>query len=358
MLKRLQVKNFTVFAEANFEFGPGLNVVVGTNGTGKSHVLKLGYAVEVVREQVKHGAAVAGTPALANEETWGFHLSRCLPALFQVSGLGPLVSFGPADRTATVEVVFSDEEIEESVQFELDGSSQSLRIVGGREAQGATVPAVEPVFIPAKEILTLSYLTDIDKQYQAPVELNFLRLLAQLRKLPLRNSAAPDALNALTHELGGNVVRENERFYLVRNDGQRLEMNMVAEGLRKFGTLQKLLANGSLTADTTLFWDEPEANLNPALLKKLAAVLAGMARQGFQIILATHSLFLLKQLHILSRQPAAQPLPVRYFGLNAQPGGPTHVSTTDDFEELPDVVALDEELAQAGEFLDVLNGTV
>jgi DNA repair ATPase RecN len=47
MLKRLLVKNFTVFAEADFEFGPGLNVVVGTNGTGKSHVLKLGYVVEV-----------------------------------------------------------------------------------------------------------------------------------------------------------------------------------------------------------------------------------------------------------------------------------------------------------------------
>ena len=45
MLNRLHIRNFTVFAEAEFEFSAGLNVIVGTNGTGKSHGLKLGYAV-------------------------------------------------------------------------------------------------------------------------------------------------------------------------------------------------------------------------------------------------------------------------------------------------------------------------
>ncbi len=130
---------------------------------------------------------------------------------------------------------------------------------------------------------------------------------------------------------------------------------MVAEGMRKFGTLQRLLNNGSLTPQSTLFWDEPEANLNPALLKKLAAVLAVLARQGFQIILATHSLFLMKELHILSRQPAEVALPIRYFGLNARPGEATHVTTVDDFEDLPDIVALDAALEQGEEFLNTLN---
>ena len=37
---RLRLKDFTVFAEADFEFSPGLNVFIGANGTGKSHVLK------------------------------------------------------------------------------------------------------------------------------------------------------------------------------------------------------------------------------------------------------------------------------------------------------------------------------
>ena len=109
--------------------------------------------------------------------------------------------------------------------------------------------------------------------------------------------------------------------------------------------LAQLLANGSLTPDTTLFWDEPEANLNPALLRQLAALLVQLAAQGFQIILATHSLFLLKEFHILSKNnPAAQ---VRYFGLSAKAGEATQVVMQDDFELLPDIVALDAELAQA-----------
>lgn len=45
MLKSLQIKNFTAFSEAALEFCDGLNVVLGENGVGKSHVLKLAYAV-------------------------------------------------------------------------------------------------------------------------------------------------------------------------------------------------------------------------------------------------------------------------------------------------------------------------
>jgi ABC-type transport system involved in cytochrome c biogenesis ATPase subunit len=43
MLKRLEIHNFTVFGKASFDFSPGLNMVVGTNGTGKTQLLKLGY---------------------------------------------------------------------------------------------------------------------------------------------------------------------------------------------------------------------------------------------------------------------------------------------------------------------------
>ncbi len=110
--------------------------------------------------------------------------------------------------------------------------------------------------------------------------------------------------------------------------------------------------NGSLTPQATLFWDEPEANLNPALIKKLAAILADLARAGFQIILATHSLFLLKEFHILSQQQAT---PIRYFGLSAQPGEATAVTVADDLELLPDIVALDAELDQSDRFQRVLD---
>ncbi|WP_052700400.1 AAA family ATPase [Methylocucumis oryzae] len=43
MIDQLAVRNFTVFKEAELRFSPGLNVIIGENGTGKTHLLKLAY---------------------------------------------------------------------------------------------------------------------------------------------------------------------------------------------------------------------------------------------------------------------------------------------------------------------------
>ncbi len=45
MLDRLVMRNFTVFDEVNLEFSPGVNLFIGENGTGKTHLLKLLYSI-------------------------------------------------------------------------------------------------------------------------------------------------------------------------------------------------------------------------------------------------------------------------------------------------------------------------
>ena len=45
MLRSLDIRNLTVFVEAHLRFSPRLNVIVGENGSGKSHLLKVVYAV-------------------------------------------------------------------------------------------------------------------------------------------------------------------------------------------------------------------------------------------------------------------------------------------------------------------------
>ena len=210
---------------------------------------------------------------------------------------------------------------------------------------------LRPVFLPPKEVLSIfPGLGSLARKYQLNFDQTYLDLLDALELPPLRQlSPETEALikHTLQPILGGKLVLEGGRFYVVADDGKRLEINLAAEGIRKFGMLAQLLNNGSLSAETTLYWDEPEANLNPALLRKLAALLATLARQGFQIILATHSLFLLKELHILARR---EPTPVRYFGLFAGPAGDTQVETTDDFELLQHLTALDAELEQTVDF--------
>jgi len=347
MLKRLHLKNFTVFADANFEFSPGLNVLVGTNGTGKSHVLKLGYALvrammEIEQHRIKESVEQRFIPiTIVN------YIANNLVSTFLSAARGQLVRDDTANATISVEFNSGDEV---SFEFQIKRPDETALI---KNTHFQLKEVAFPVLIPAKEILTLGWMLAAADQLVLPIEQSYLDLLKQLRGLPRRHIKSPEEIQALTTAISGEVIEENGKYYLQYKSGQRLEMNMVAEGLRKFGTLQKLLINGSLTPQTTFFWDEPEANLNPALLRQLAAILAELARQGFQIILATHSMSLLKEFHILSRQKDAQPLPIKYFGLNTQPGEATTVVATDDFKYLPDVVALDVELEQADALEDI-----
>ena len=43
-LTRVRLENFTAFAELDLELSSGINVLVGANGTGKTHLLKVCYA--------------------------------------------------------------------------------------------------------------------------------------------------------------------------------------------------------------------------------------------------------------------------------------------------------------------------
>lgn len=356
MLKRLSIKNFTVFSEASFEFGPGLNVVIGTNGTGKSHVLKLGYIAARVTAKILGGGNLAPGP-----ENWQHYLAQRLKDIFQPVELGKLVSWSAKKGTASVEVEFSGN-TNNKLYFSFAATAKQP-VLGGKQPISVTqfpkrLGLSWAIFIPPKEVLTLSWIRNIYKTRVLPIDDVYPSLLDLLAEVPLRDSEISpeinEAIDSIKRIVGGQVEQVGERYYLVSKQ-HKTEIELVAEGMRKFAMLERLLRNGILTPDSILFWDEPEANLNPALLKKLAVVLVELARLKFQIILGTHSSFLLKELHILSHKQTNKPLPIRYFGLNAAPGEATQVTTTDDFEEMPDIVALDEELSQAGEFLDVLN---
>ncbi len=353
MLKRLHLKNFTVFADADFEFGPGLNVLVGTNGTGKSHVLKVGYAALAIIYKLSRGEE-DGFELKWLEQNFRVFLSEKLKGVFQPDrgNIGSLVRWHNTSGTSSVRV-----ELDDSTQSHLEfgfpnqyESSQVIRI-GSLSNQPADKDLFMPVFITAKEVLTLAWISRLNRERKLPIDETYSDLLELLRQIELRQigEVSMGIVTKIERLLGGTVELEGDRFYLFQDGAPQIEMNLVAEGLRKFATLAQLLRNGSLTQKTTLFWDEPEANLNPALLQKLANILAELARQGFQIILATHSTDLLKEFHILSRQENALPLPIKYFGLNAEPGEATRIVSTDNFEHLPDVVALRVELEQADE---------
>ncbi len=108
----------------------------------------------------------------------------------------------------------------------------------------------------------------------------------------------------------GTVVSEGENFFL-KDEAGELEITLVAEGMRKLALLSLLIRNGSLQGGTTLFWDEPEANLNPSMMQYVARILLTLAKLGVQIFIATHSYSFLKELELQREQLQA----VRYFSL-------------------------------------------
>jgi predicted ATPase len=358
MLQRLHLRNFTVFEDAEFEFGKGLNVIVGANGTGKSHVLKAGYVTKTARFKANKAITLGG-PAFADIHlVWTARLYSLLLQIFSTDKLENLIKRN-TESAAEIAVSF-DSSSETALSFQINLKDDSVEQSEDKVNMALKTASIWPnlkeernaVFIPAKEVLTMGWLPSLYERFNIPIDQTYPDLLKLLFGPPLRQPEPAHIVAKLQALLGGKVEEEGGHFYLAAPNQPRMEMNLVAEGLRKFATLYKLLANGTLTPDTTLFWDEPEANLNPALLRELAAVLAQLAKAGFQIILATHSLFLLKELHILSQREKTA---VTYFGLYAGENGATQVETQTDFVQLQHIAALDAELAQTFDFEEALD---
>lgn len=68
------------------------------------------------------------------------------------------------------------------------------------------------------------------------------------------------------------------------------------------GLLWILIQNGTLLNGSTLFWDEPETNLNPRLMKTVVGILLALQRLDVQIFLTTHDYVVLKEIDLQSKK--------------------------------------------------------
>ena len=128
------------------------------------------------------------------------------------------------------------------------------------------------------------------------------------------------------------------------------EIDVSAEGWRKLGEILQLLKNGALTSGSILFWDEPEANQNPALIRITASIITYLMQAGIQIFISTHSLFLLKELDMLTKEKGKfKPGEIRYFNF-LKPGKVEQGNTPED---LSNILLLDESLAQSDRYFQM-----
>src|ERR1035437_3515393 len=346
MLKLLHIENLTVFPEADLSFGKNLNVIIGENGSGKTHVLKAAYCAISVSA---HGGAK--TPEnVPTKDFLGKALADKLRHVFRPDDVGRLVSRQPGNRTCKLSYSFVETKHDLSFHFSRPAKT---------EVKINKVPAAwiekPPAFLPTRELLTLlpEFPTFYDTNYTRFEETwrDTCNLLGGYLARGPREKRTKGFLEPLEEAMGGAVnVDKAGRFYLEHKTG-KMEMHLVAEGLRKLAMIARLFATGALQEKGCLFWDEPEANLNPKVIKTVAKTILQMAASGIQVFIATHSLFLLRELHIL-QQRDFKTLDSRCFGLHIGSDGAVSVQQGKTMDDIGDISALDEELAQSDRYLD------
>ncbi|RKZ76305.1 MAG: ATP-binding protein, partial [Candidatus Parabeggiatoa sp. nov. 1] len=165
-----------------------------------------------------------------------------------------------------------------------------------------------------------------------------------------RKKVVKELLQPLEKTMDGSVILKNGRFYLNLAGTGNIEMPLLAEGLRKLAMVAILISTGSLLEKSVLFWDEPETNLNPKLIRLVASTILHLCNSGIQVFVATHSLFLVRELEILSANKPFKEVKQRYFALeHTEPGVNVHQGHS--IEEVEPLVLLDEELQQSDRFM-------
>lgn len=271
MFKQLELEQFTVFEQARFDWAAGINVLVGANGTGKTHLLKLLYCLQMCGHDEK---------------------------LLQKK----LVNVFCPKQGNRVHYLVRGSRFENQVAtITANWNNQSLNTVfNDTVGEVSTISAHEwqveqsPVYMPAKEVLSFApgFISLYDK-YNLAFDEVYYDVIKQAYLPSQRNSDAKQqaVLALLEQVMGGKVSIQGDTFQIGSHT-----MHLVAEGHRKLALIWQLIRNGSISANNTLFWDEPEANLNPALMEDVVKVLLMLAANGTQVFIATHNYAFLREL--------------------------------------------------------------
>ncbi|OQA08160.1 MAG: hypothetical protein BWY66_01113 [bacterium ADurb.Bin374] len=342
MIDALTAENFTVFKKNAFSFSRGLNVLIGENSTGKSLLLKLNYCFLRALFECRRVSGEARSKSMVLE------FEKRLTDVFKPESLGSLIHRGKATKSNLV--------------FSANGGTCSMDLGPNYiDCHGSEIAdeASAPVFIPPKEILSFFQgFTSLYDLREISIDGTYNDLCLSVNLPELREKHREKLLmliQELEEAIGGRIIIEEGRVYFLPKRGKKLEVNLLAEGYRKLGMIALLIRSGGIAAGKTLFWDEPEANLNPRLISLLAKALIVLARNGVQLFLATHSLFLTRELVIQEsawKNGGAAP---RYFAL-ARKGDGVVVSQGDSIDDIEPLALLDADLEQSGRYLDLIGG--
>lgn len=346
MISKLHLQNFTVFSEAQFDLAKGINVVIGENGSGKTHFLKVLYSIVALSAEEHRKNAPEPNKTFLQKR-----IPEKLMGVFRPESLGRLARRRQGPERSTVQIDFEDKALSCAFNFHTRSKNEVvIETLPGKWVEKA------PVYIPTRELLTIypNFLSVYEGHYLEFEETwrDLCILLGDPVKRGLPEARIKMLMAPLELAMEGKIILDqNGRFYLKNIEGE-FEMPLVAEGLRKLCMIARLIWTGTLFGKGYLFWDEPEANLNPRLIKQIAQTIFDLALNGIQIFLGTHSLFLLREIEILRAQKMYVEIPLQFFGLHRTTEG-AKIQQGDKINDLDNLAMLDESLSQTERYLDL-----
>ena len=339
-IKTVEVRNVLVFQRGwrvsdkqervkdtfSLQFGDGINVLLGQNGTGKTTLLKMIYAAtQWSNEQVDENKSKNLLQFFSNN----------------LKDLDELKSASHEEELSYYKVTDGTHAFEESISHH-----------GLLDYEGWRHRNIPSVFIPATEMLSHAKgFLALNQKFKIPFDATQIDIIvnASLPEVREESAALHSVLEKISEAIGGTVIMEEDAFYVLKKEGYKVDFSLEAEGLRKLGLLWKLIRNGLLEPGSVLLWDEPEANLNPELYPLVANILLELQKNGVQIFVATHSYNFAKYLEI-RRSEKEQ---VRFHNLyknENQVVVPSSADRMDDLEQnhimMADNALLDEVIGQ------------
>ena len=342
-IQSVTIENFTCFENVHLDFSKGINLFIGENGTGKTHVLKALYAMLRKNpdfESIKLTSEKNGQKGLE----YGYSTLLNFGEVFKDVNC----SRNSSDKY-TIDIRFENNEV---VNFEFKSKNNSVHEFEAKFLPLQDNPKflhnLKPLFIPSTEMLSwFKGFVPAYEQRENGFDATFYDLGKALSLLPLRDNVIPnkkEMLELIEQTTNILVTQVNGEFYVSvkEKDSKAFNSSRVASGINKLAQMIYLIRNGSLTKDTILFWDEPEVNLNPKYIRLVADFLMALAKAGVQIFVATHDYLLAHYLSTKAdyREVTNAP-PMKFFAFTKGEGG-TQVEDAESLAGIQNNTLLDE----------------